>query len=100
MSDYRIVNVPSIWTEEAKKELSRLWSAGMPASEIGLKLGTTKNAVIGKVHRMGLPSRRSAPIVSSRKREMLAPPALGRVRLDADERRVLARQGGVAKLRG
>jgi GcrA cell cycle regulator len=55
------------WTHERVEILKRLWIEGATASAIALSLGQiTRNAVIGKVHRLGLPghrisSRRSAP---------------------------------------
>lgn len=46
------------WTEPRVAQLSRLWSEGWSASIIARKIGgTTRNAVIGKVHRLGLESR-------------------------------------------
>jgi GcrA cell cycle regulator len=47
------------WTDERIQELSRLWQAGHSASEIGKLLGVSKNAVVGKAHRLKLPSRPS-----------------------------------------
>lgn len=49
------------WTDEQIDELVRLWNEGLPTSEIGRLLGTTKNAVVGKAHRLGL-SKRQSPI--------------------------------------
>merc|ERR1712093_364396 len=46
------------WTEERIKELKQLWSGGQSASKIAEKLGgVTRNAVIGKIHRLGLSNR-------------------------------------------
>ena len=47
------------WTEERVAELIRLWQAGHSASAIGKLLGVSKNSVVGKAHRMQLPSRPS-----------------------------------------
>ena len=47
------------WTEEQIDQLKDLWSEGLSTSEIGRKLGVTKNAVVGKAHRLGLPPRPS-----------------------------------------
>lgn len=47
------------WTAERVAELSRLWESGYSASAIGKMLGVTKNAVVGKAHRMRLESRPS-----------------------------------------
>ena len=49
------------WTEERVETLKKLWSDGLSASQIAKQLGgVTRNAVIGKVHRLGL-SGRAAP---------------------------------------
>ena len=58
--------VASAWTEERLEQLKKLWGQGLSITQIGLKLGVTRNAVVGKVHRMGLPKRQS-PIVRSDK---------------------------------
>ncbi|WP_174299491.1 GcrA family cell cycle regulator [Caulobacter sp. S45] len=50
------------WTEERVEVLKKLWLDGFSASQIAKQLGDglTRNAVIGKVHRLGL-SGRAAP---------------------------------------
>ena len=46
------------WTEERIEALRRLWDEGLSASRIAGQLGiVSRNAVIGKVHRLGLSSR-------------------------------------------
>lgn len=49
------------WTDERIKRLKELWDKGLSASQIASDLGegVTRNAVIGKAHRMGLSSRPS-----------------------------------------
>jgi len=48
------------WTEEEVLTLQRLWDQGLSASQIAQQLGSvTRNAVIGKAHRLGLASRPS-----------------------------------------
>jgi GcrA cell cycle regulator len=47
------------WSGERIAELKQLWSEGHSAAEIGRRLEVSKNAVIGKAHRLGLPSRPS-----------------------------------------
>lgn len=49
------------WTPERTKTLIALWEEGLPTSEIGRRLDVTKNAVVGKVHRLGL-KKRASPI--------------------------------------
>ena len=45
------------WTEERVEVLKTLWTEGNTASEVSRRLGVTRNAVIGKVHRLGLGGR-------------------------------------------
>ncbi|HYE28390.1 MAG TPA: GcrA family cell cycle regulator [Allosphingosinicella sp.] len=48
------------WTDERIDRLKELWSQGMTASQIADELGgVSRNAVIGKAHRLGLQSRPS-----------------------------------------
>ena len=46
-----------MWSKEQIDVLRRLWSRGEPARIIALQLRTTRNAVIGKAHRLKLESR-------------------------------------------
>lgn len=49
------------WTEDRVATLKKLWTDGLSASQIAKQIGgVTRNAVIGKVHRLGL-SGRAAP---------------------------------------
>lgn len=46
------------WTDERVEKLKELWAEGISASQIAKVLGgVTRNAVIGKVHRLGLSNR-------------------------------------------
>jgi GcrA cell cycle regulator len=49
----------STWTPERIAEVTRLWDEGLTTAEIGKLVGVTKNAVVGKAHRLGLPPRPS-----------------------------------------
>ena len=51
------------WTEERVELLRKLWLEGLSASRIAAELagGVTRNAVIGKVHRLGMSGRVKAP---------------------------------------
>ena len=40
-------------------QLRELWSEGHPTAEIGRRLGVSKNAVVSRAHRIGLPGRPS-----------------------------------------
>lgn len=57
------------WTDERVELLKKLWADGLSASQIAAELGgVTRNAVIGKVHRLGLSGRAKA-IASSTPRQ-------------------------------
>jgi len=46
------------WTDDRVDILRKLWTDGLSASQIAAELGgVTRNAVIGKVHRLGLSGR-------------------------------------------
>ena len=47
------------WTEEKVKKLKEYWKKGYSTGEIGRMIGVSKNAVVGKAHRLGLDSRPS-----------------------------------------
>ena len=47
------------WTEETIIRLRNLWNEGHSTAEIGRRMGVTKNAVVGKAHRLTLPPRPS-----------------------------------------
>jgi GcrA cell cycle regulator len=50
------------WTDERVELLKKMWGEGQSASQIAKELGgVTRNAVIGKVHRLGLSNRAGAP---------------------------------------
>ncbi|MBE7216994.1 MAG: GcrA cell cycle regulator, partial [Caulobacteraceae bacterium] len=58
------------WTDDRVDSLRKLWLDGLSASQIAKQLGggVTRNAVIGKVHRLGLsgratPSKPARPVM-------------------------------------
>src|SRR6201982_2043380 len=54
------------WTDERVELLKTLWADGLSASQIAAELGgITRNAVIGKVHRLGLSGRAKSPSSSA-----------------------------------
>jgi GcrA cell cycle regulator len=68
-----------MWTDERVEQLKSLWTEGLSASQIARVLGgVTRNAVIGKVHRLGLAGRAS-PSRSERPRLPLTPKVSMRV---------------------
>lgn len=64
------------WTDERVELLRKLWSEGLSASQIAAQLGgVSRNAVIGKVHRLKLSSRgRAAPAQTRQKKAKPAAP--------------------------
>lgn len=56
----------SAWTDKKIEKLKKLWEKGLSTAEIGKKLDFSKNAIVGKVHRLGL-SNRNSPIKTSSK---------------------------------
>ncbi|MFD1695145.1 GcrA family cell cycle regulator [Roseibium aestuarii] len=66
------------WTNERVELLKKLWTEGHSASQIAAELGgVTRNAVIGKVHRLGLSGRAktAAPVAKTRRPRAAAPAA-------------------------
>ncbi len=54
------------WTEDRVELLKKLWNDGLSASQIAGELGgVTRNAVIGKVHRLGMSGRAKTPSSSA-----------------------------------
>jgi GcrA cell cycle regulator len=48
------------WTDERIETLKKMWDSGLTATQIAEELGgVSRNAVIGKAHRLGLPARPS-----------------------------------------
>jgi GcrA cell cycle regulator len=63
------------WTDERVELLKKLWAEGLSASQIAAELGSvTRNAVIGKVHRLGLSGRAKPARTASRPRRPRATP--------------------------
>ena len=68
------------WTDEKVEKLRQLWTKGHTASQIAEALGdTTRNAVIGKAHRLNLearaPSKQSGASTTSQNRPIKRGPA-------------------------
>jgi GcrA cell cycle regulator len=68
------------WTDERVERLKKLWAEGLSASQIAAQLGgVSRNAVIGKVHRLSLPGRAKAggtnTAARAQKRPTVAPRA-------------------------
>lgn len=64
------------WSDEVIGQLRGLWAEGLSTAEIGRRLGVTKNAIVGKAHRLDLTARPS-PI---RRAPNAAPPRRAPVR--------------------
>jgi GcrA cell cycle regulator len=82
------------WTDERVELLRKLWLEGLSASQIAGQLanGITRNAVIGKVHRLGL---------SGRVKAQAAPSTRVRLKQQQQTQRVMSpRPGGGSMMRG
>ena len=81
------------WSEENIERLRQLWAEGHSAATIGLMMRCSKNVVVGKAHRLGLPGRAS-PIIRDGAQKRAPKPAERRlavseaVRLPKPERRL------------
>src|SRR5262249_32356790 len=87
------------WTDERVELLKKLWMEGLSASQIAgiLGEGVTRNAVIGKVHRLKLSGR--AKPASSAPRVRSAPRSNGPRRLPSSSGRSSTAIGGMMKSR-
>jgi GcrA cell cycle regulator len=47
------------WTDDDIQRLRTLWAEGHSTAEIGRRMGVSKNAIVGKAHRLDLPGRPS-----------------------------------------
>jgi GcrA cell cycle regulator len=63
------------WTEQRIEQLKAMWAKGATASQIADELGgVSRNAVIGKAHRLGL-EQRPSPVKPGEEKEKKAAPA-------------------------
>ena len=63
------------WTEERIERLKKMWKDGATASQIADELGgVSRNAVIGKAHRLGL-EQRPSPVKPGEEKDKKAAPA-------------------------
>ena len=69
----RSTNSEHEWTDDRIRELRQLWSEGHSTAEIGRRMNITKNAVVGKAHRLELPARPSPIRTGSATRPPRAP---------------------------
>jgi GcrA cell cycle regulator len=64
------------WSDDRVEQLKKLWEGGLSASQIAAELGNvTRNAVIGKVHRLGLSGRAKSPSSAAPRQRKAARPA-------------------------
>jgi GcrA cell cycle regulator len=83
------------WTSERIDQLKSFVGAGLTCSQIATEIGVTRNAVIGKIHRLGLGPGRAAAAAPGRS----CPPRLRRPRLPS-QRALLRLIGGTPSIAG
>lgn len=66
-------NQDMVWDDETIRQLRDFWTQGHSTAEIGRRLGVSKNAIVGKAHRLDLDARPS-PI----RRDAVAKPVMER----------------------
>jgi len=77
-------NVSSLWDDHRTDTLKGLWSSGLSAAEIAASMGFTRNAVLGKVHRLGIGGR---DCDSNRSYSRRTPEQIEATKRDKEERR-------------
>lgn len=73
-----MMDASGTWTDERVELLKKLWADGLSASQIATEIGNvTRNAVIGKVHRLGLSGRAKTgkPTTQARPRKATRAPS-------------------------
>src|SRR6266571_1106613 len=65
---------PSPWSNDRIDQLKRCFDAGLTCSQIAREIGVTRNAVIGKMNRMGLSRPRDVLAAQMRRAAKLARP--------------------------
>jgi len=90
-----MIDAGATWTDERVELLKKLWTDGLSASQIAAELGNvTRNAVIGKVHRLGLSGRakdvKAVPAAPRARKVTRAPSAPAPIAPQAHSKVVLA----------
>ena len=71
-----MANLGLTWTKERIERLTKLWTEGLSASQIATELGedVSRNAVLGKAHRLGLAQNERKGGSTPRPRTPTCPP--------------------------
>jgi GcrA cell cycle regulator len=89
------------WTDERVELLSKLWGEGLSASQIASQLGSvTRNAVIGKVHRLKLSSRGRSTAPAAKPKKQSSTPTRPAARAASVTRHVTTSIGATALASG
>jgi GcrA cell cycle regulator len=87
------------WTDERVELLKKLWADGLSASQIASQLGgVTRNAVIGKVHRLNLSGRAKPAATQARPRKTRQPTASASVHRTAAASRPMVQGNNALKM--
>ena len=92
------------WTDERIATLKKMWEGGSTASQIAEELGgVSRNAVIGKAHRLGLKSRPSPVKANEKKKKAAAkkaPAKAAATKKAAPKAKPAAKPAATGRLRG
>ena len=84
------------WNDATEGRLRSLWAEGHSAQEIGRRMGVSKNAIVGKAHRLGL-AERGSPIKGERIDWTTRDDALREMRANGMSAKTLADRIGVSQ---
>ena len=79
----------TFWTPERTELAKELYSGGMSASQVGKAIGATRNAVIGKMHRIGVIGvykKNSKDKIADKPRQPASKPGAVKVKVSAPRR--------------
>ncbi len=79
-ANLRRLEITMGWTVEREDLLKKLWLQGLSASQIAYMMeGFTRNAIIGKAHRLNLPKRSPSTSARPKARRARSKPSLARI---------------------
>lgn len=88
------------WKPEQDESLRKMWDEGLSAAVCGARLGVTKNAIIGRAHRIGLKKRQGGGRKGGQRPSLLVPKSIKLKQAPKVERKAPVKRGALtAKLK-